>query len=287
MTAVAELTSRLTGHGDGDVRGDSHDQENGYDAGQYHDPKITGATIGQVYDSYADSYEDGAEETRQRTFQRDVFNRFPHHGFTLDLGCGTGGAGMLIRQSPLNSSSASGNVGGPGDASTRPNVYVHGVDVSARMLNRPWCVRYYDSTQRGLIQDVLMDPDAAWLQHAVRTGAAESGGLSAGPVVDHITCFGALHFLDPSQFEAVLSRVFVLARRSVMFDIDDFCPFYMQHVLENLGEGFRNYNHMAAYRKFGTPPGWAKVAEEEAVLYRMENCGVDVRGVLVRFERVD
>ncbi|KAH6632832.1 hypothetical protein F5144DRAFT_264474 [Chaetomium tenue] len=254
------------------VRGDSHDQEDGHNAG--HDFKITGTTIEEVYDNYADSYEDGAEETRLRSFQREVFAQFPHHGFTLDLGAGTGPVGMLIRESPLNASS------------TQSKVYVHGVDVSTRMLKAPWCVQYYDSTQQGFIQDILMDPNASWLQHAVQPGAAKSCSVS-GPAVDHITCFGALHFVNPTQFEAVMNRMFTLARRSVMFDIDDLSPAYLQHLLEKLGEGFRNYNHMDAYRQFGTPPGWAKVVEEESVLYHSENLRVDVRGVLVRFERVE
>lgn len=272
---ATQITSRFAGHGDacvnGGVRSDSRNQEGGHDACH---PRTTETTIGEVYDNFADSYENTIEETRLRSFQREVFAQFPHHGFTLDLGSGTGVVGMLIRQSPLNASS------------TQSRVYVHGVDVSTRMLNTPWCVRYYDSTQQGFIQDILMDPDASWLQQAVQPGAAQSCSVS-GPAVDHITCFGALHFLSPKQFEAALSRMFVLARRSVMFDIDDICPFYMQYILEKLGEGFRNYNHMAAYRKFGTPPGWVKVVEEEAVLYHSPNVGVDMRGVLVRFERVE
>jgi hypothetical protein len=116
----------------------------------------------------------------------------------------------------------------------QPKVSVHGVDISTRMLNTPWCVRYYDSTQQGFIQDIITDPNASWLQHAVQTGAAKGCSLST-PVVDHITCFGALHFLNPTEFDAVLSHMFVLARRSVMFDIDDICPAYMQHILRSAG----------------------------------------------------
>lgn len=278
---ASEPTNRFPGHGD--MRGDSHGQADGHDDG--HDPRTMGATIEEVYDDFADRYEATAGMTKMRTLQHDVFNQFKHHGFTLDLGSGTGVVGMLIRQSALNSSSASSN-GGPGGASMQPKVYVHGVDISTRMLNAPWCVRYYDSTQQGFIQDTLVDPNASWLQHAVETGAAKSYSLS-GPVVDHITCFGALHFLNPTEFDAVLSRMFILARRSVMFDVDDLCPVYIQHVLKSVGEGFRHYNHMATYRKFETPPGWAKVMEEEAVLYHSPNVGVDVSGVYVRFERMD
>lgn len=284
---TAEPTSRFTGHGDGpvndDVPGSSHDQVDGHGTG--HDPKTTGATIEKVYDKFSTGYEDSIKETKLRAFQREVFTQFPHHGFTLDLGCGTGVVGMLICQSPLNSSSANSNVGFDG-ASGQSKVYVHGVDISTGMLNTPWCVRYYNSTQQGLIQDVIMDPNEPWLQHAVEFGSAGNLGLS-GPAVDHITCFGALHFLNPTQFEDALSRMFMLARRSIMFDIDDICPAYMQYALEKLGEGFRHYNHVAAYRKFGTPPGWTKVVEEETVLYHSPNAGVDVRGILVRFERVD
>ena len=92
---------------------------------------------------FVNSYEDKIEETKLRRFQREVFSQFPHHGFTLNLGSGTGVVGMLIRQSPLNSSSANSKVV-PGGTSIQSKVYVHGIDVSTRMLSTPWCVRYYE-----------------------------------------------------------------------------------------------------------------------------------------------
>ncbi|KAL2131061.1 hypothetical protein VTI74DRAFT_5600 [Chaetomium olivicolor] len=261
-----ELTSRSDGCGDsyGDGDGDGDGQG----------AKISGTTIEEVYDSYADSYEVGSEETR-----------FPHHGFTLDLGCGTGAVGMLIRQSALNSTLVNNNVN-LDEASHQPKVYIHGIDISTGMIKTPWCVHHYNSTQHGLVQDVLMDPNAAWVQHAVVNGGAKNPSL-ADPIVDHITCFGVLYFLKPTEFEAVLSRMFRLARPSIMFDIDDVCPMYVDHLLEKHGEGFRNYNHIAAYRKFGTPLGWAKVVEEDTVICHSLNVGVDVKGILARFERVN
>jgi SAM-dependent methyltransferase len=240
------------------------------------------STIEEVYDNFADIYELGAAATRLRTFQRDVFKRFPHHGFTLDLGCGTGPVGMLIRQSPLNSASVDSNAD-PDQASHQPKIYVHGVDISTRMLDLPWCEQYYDSTEHGLIQDALMKPNAEWMKYA---GAHHQGAASPSPMVDHITCFCALHYLNPTEFAGALDRMFALARHSVMFDIDDVTPTYIDDLVKMHGEGLRNYNHVAAYREFGTPVGWAKVVEEEAVLYRTPKLLVDVRGILVRFERV-
>ncbi|TKW51333.1 hypothetical protein CTA1_10988 [Colletotrichum tanaceti] len=38
---------------------------------------------------------------------------------------------------------------------------------------------------------------------------------------DHIACFNSLHYLSPVFFTAVLSRMFMLARKSVSFEVDD------------------------------------------------------------------
>jgi hypothetical protein len=61
--------------------------------------------------------------------------------------------------------------------------------------------------------------------------------------------------------------MFALAQRSISFDIDDLTPSYIDRAVEKAGEGFRNYNHVNAYRQFDIPQGWAKVVEEETVLY--------------------
>ncbi|KAK4102287.1 hypothetical protein N658DRAFT_495638 [Parathielavia hyrcaniae] len=161
------------------------------------------------------------------------------------------------------------------------------------MLKSPWCTLHYNSTKHARLQDVILldhtGPKPAWMQHAITTsrktttapGNQNSTQTPPNPMVDHITCFGALHFLTPAEFDAVL------ARRSVMFDVDDLCPEYLDYALARHGEGFRNYNHVAACRRFGTPAGWTKVVEEETVLYHSPDVGVDVRGVLVRFERAE
>ena len=288
---MIDPTSRSDGYGDGDRDGDGYgdghgDGRSGDDEhGTGHSVDLSGTTIEEVYDKFADSYQVRTEETRIRGFQREMLNKFPHHGFTLDLGCGAGPVGRLIRESFLNSALVDSNTNRT-KVSKQAEVYVHGVDISTNMLKQPWCIRYYDSTQHGFIQDVLLDPSADWMEHTVINGREQNPTLSES-MVDHITCFGALHFLNPTEFEAVLSRMFALARRSVMFDIDDLCPMYINYLLEKHGEGLRNYNHVAAYRKFGTPLGWTKVVEEESMIYHSPSVGIDVRGILVRFEQVD
>ncbi|KAK4118624.1 hypothetical protein N657DRAFT_651094 [Parathielavia appendiculata] len=278
--------SKVESHGDGGDHNNGPSHHDGHGTGS-HGPGIGCTTIEEVYDNWAGSYEVTASVGRERSFPRDMLSQFPHHGFTLDLACGTGAVGMLIHQSPLNAAFVNSNVDPP-KASHQPKVYIHGVDISTKMLSSPWCALHYDSTEQGLIQDVIKNPNAAWVQYAIANeGAARPSPSLTEPLVDHITCFGALHFLNPAEFEAVLSRMFMLARRSVMFDIHDLCPTYLNHVLEKVGEGFRNYNHVAAYGKFGTPSGWTKVVEEETLIYHSPNVGVDVKGIMVRFERVD
>lgn len=98
-------------------------------------------------------------------------------------------------------------------------------------------------------------------------------------------CFGALHFLDSVLLNAVLSRVFMLARRSVTFEVDDLSDEYIGGVVEKHGALCFNANHVRAVEEFGVPKGWALQLREWEKLYVSPTTNGEVGGYVMRFER--
>jgi ubiquinone/menaquinone biosynthesis C-methylase UbiE len=80
-----------------------------------------------------------------------MFGRYRHEGYTLDLGCGTGIVGKLIHDNEMNDES---------------EIYLHGIDISERMLQSPWVQELYDSKEQRWINLSMLDPDADWAQKA-------------------------------------------------------------------------------------------------------------------------
>ena len=101
---------------------------------------------------------------------------------------------------------------------------------------------------------------------------------------DHIVCFGALHFLDTVYLNAVLARMFMLARKSITFEIDDISQEYIDEIKKNYG--FSNANNVEATEEFGTPKGWKKVHHKQEFMYKSPATNIDVSGYAMRFERI-
>ena len=208
--------------------------------------KAKGATIAEVYDHTADKYDNVASATNFRHWLVKYIAEYDYSGTVLDLACGTGGTGMLFHEAGWDAC-------------------VSGVDLSPLSLQTAQVRNHYmEPITVGYVQEEIMR-------------AAE---------YDHITCFGALHFLNRTEFNAVLARMFMLARKSVAFDVDDVSPEYVDLIVGRFGEGLRNHNNVAAYKRFGTPKGWRKAVEEEIPLFHSPSVQLDVTGIVVRFERV-
>ncbi|GIK02914.1 hypothetical protein Aspvir_006979 [Aspergillus viridinutans] len=141
---------------------------------------------------------------------------------------------------------------------------VFGIDLSPCMLEAPNIKKYYKEVRVGPMQDLIM-------------GAGEH---------DHITCFGALHFLDTVHFNAVLARMFMLARKSVTFEVDDLDDAYIQGILRKHGDLTFNANHVQAVAEFGIPKGWKRVYSERHFLYSSPTTKTDVYGYAMRYERL-
>ncbi|RLL99262.1 hypothetical protein CFD26_106825 [Aspergillus turcosus] len=137
---------------------------------------------------------------------------------------------------------------------------VIGIDLSPCMLEAPNIKEYYKEVRVGPMQELIM-------------GAGEH---------DHITCFGALHFLDTVHLNAVLARMFMLARKSVTFEIDDLDEAYIQEIKQKHGDLTFNANHVQAVEEFGIPKGWKRVYNERQFLYSSPTTKTDVYGYAMR-----
>ena len=181
------------------------------------------------------------------SFIREEMMRFDWSGSVLDLACGTGWLGKCIREAGHSAR-------------------VTGVDISPKMAASEACREYYE-------RPVVIEP-------------MESNIMSAEPnVYEHICCFNGFQFLEPSTFTAVLSRMFMLAEKSVSFETDDLPQEHLDLFKERSGGGLM-YNNMETGRRFGTPMGWRKVLERPSKLFHSPHFGGDVHGCFFRFERV-
>lgn len=210
--------------------------------------KARGSTIAEVYDSCIETYDQVSATTNIYKWQVSYFATYDYSGTVLDLACGTGGIGKLIHQK-------------------NPGAKITGVDVSTRSLQTPQVLEHY-------LQPTII----GYLQHEIMRFKADS--------FDHIVCFGALHFLDRTEFMASVSRMFMVSRKTVTFDVDNVSIDYINSILKCFGEGLRNYNNIEALRRFGTPKGWKKAVDEEISLYYSPSVQVEVTGRLVRFEKI-
>ncbi|MCJ1246355.1 hypothetical protein MMC30_003562 [Trapelia coarctata] len=208
--------------------------------------KAKGATIAEVYDHTADKYDSVAATIPFRHWLVKYLAEHDYSGTVLDLACGTGGTGKLIHEAGWDAR-------------------VSGVDLSPLSLQSAQVKQYYtEPITVGYIQEEIM-----------RAGE-----------YDHITCFGALHFLSRIEFNAAVARMFMLARKSIAFDVDNVSPEYIDLIVSRFGEGLRNHNNVAALKRFGTPKGWRKAVEEEIPLFHSPSVQLDVTGYVVRFERI-
>jgi SAM-dependent methyltransferase len=212
------------------------------------DFKTQGKTIAEVYDNAADMYDDIQAKMDIRAWQINYFASHDYSGTVLDLACGTGGVGMVIHQ-------------------TNPTALISGVDVSAHSLQKPYVLQHYT-------QPITV----GFMQNEIWKYKENS--------FDHIVCFGALHFLDRTEFMAVVARMFSIASKSIAFDVDDVDDTYINAIVKCFGEGLRNHNNTVALQRFGVPNGWKKVVDERQSLFYSPSIHTTVFGQLVRFEKI-
>ena len=168
-------------------------------------------------------------------------------GTVLDLGCGAGHLGELLHAA--------------GSASD-----IVGVDLSPGMTAAASVQKFYR-------QPVIIEP----VQDFIFRGLEES--------YDHVACYSTMHFFDIRTCTAVIARMFMLARKSVSFEIDDLSPEYLEGFSKYADGRWSNWNNTCVGRRFPTPKGWRKVQDEYGYLYHSVHLNLDVHGRFFRYEK--
>jgi hypothetical protein len=104
---------------------------------------------------------------------------------------------------------------------------------------------------------------------------------------DHVACVNGTQYLTPVFFNAVLARMFMLARRSVTLNVDNQPQEHLSIVNTRAGEAASIFNNTPTMARFEVPQGWKKVLDQEQLLFRSRTSGCDVRGRYYRFERIE
>lgn len=116
--------------------------------------------------------------------------------------------------------------------------------------------------------------------------------LAGAPMHDHVVCFGSLHLLQPFDFASTISQLFLRARKSVTFDVDDLSQTYVQGFpnasSEKCWEKLEyNHNNVAQMFRFGVPYGWKAVVNgDRRFAYRSLVMKEDVYTHSFRFEQM-
>lgn len=198
-----------------------------------------------TYATYASTYDAEVSTFPYYTILRDLVTNFDWRGTVLDLGCGTGLLGELLHQK--------------GDP-----VRIAGVDLSPHMTDTPAIAAHYDKPVRmEPVQVAIMRPDT----------------------YDHVACFGTVVYLSGVDFTAFLARTFMIARKSITFDIEDVSQDYLDKSARDTSI-LPSYNHTAAFRRFRIPEGWRIVHDEYGLLYHdSHETGCDIFDTMIRMER--
>ncbi|KAL4883822.1 hypothetical protein BJY04DRAFT_216157 [Aspergillus karnatakaensis] len=241
-------------------------------------PSDTGTDLGDLpnlaaaYDAYAPTYDvDG----------QALVEKFEFEGIVLDLACGTGYFGRILRKhqsrqmnpwqddqvEDFDRASESGNL----DDGTSRATHLTGCDISPGMARLCSETGAYDLVRLGHIQ----------------TSLSEYPFLLQHDAMDHIVCFGAAYLLSFEELTFMLVSCFASARRSLTIGVDEVPDAYSEY-MDGLGMGYlRGNNHVAQMDQlFTEPPGWRLVSRDRRFSWTWPD-GKDVYAVFYRFERVE
>ncbi|KAL8973713.1 MAG: hypothetical protein Q9197_002048 [Variospora fuerteventurae] len=204
-------------------------------------------TIASIHDQIATYYDKTSRTEPLELMIAENARSFHWAGSVLDLGCGTGYLGELLHA-----------------AGSRSEMV--GVDLSPGMTAAASVQKYYR-------QPVNIEP----IQDFIFRGAEGS--------YDHVACYSTLHFFDNPTCSAIIARMFMLARKSVSFEIDDLSPMYLEEFSKYADGRWSNWNNTCVGNRFPTPPSWKKVQDEYRYLYRSVHLHSEVHGRFFRYEK--
>lgn len=227
---------------------------------QKNDEKDRARGIAAEYDQIAPKYDSAylPKSTAEKVLS-SLVSRLDFSGSLLDLACGTGIIGRLIREHHEHSA-----VDGTRNGTRSRHV---GVDISPEMAHA--CEQAgYDECLVGPMQEVL---------------PRISGQF------DHIVCYQAIHFVNTFELSLVLSRCFQLALKSVIIGVDEIPDELNTRVreLKPPTSFLISTNHIREIHDFGVPRGWKLALEERHFGWTSPSVGVDVYTTVFHYERVD
>ncbi|OKP09898.1 hypothetical protein PENSUB_4729 [Penicillium subrubescens] len=200
----------------------------------------------KVIDSYATfqpQYDESMTPTPYFRFMQKLTLDFDWTGTVLDLGCGTGVLGTLLHEK-----------GAP--------FSIMGVDLSPEMTQSPAVLSYY-------VSPVTVGPLQTTIMKSIE--------------FDHVACFGALGYLPEPDFIAVLMRMFMVARKSITFDVGDFSDVSPDTDPDDALMLWNN--HLKTWKNFRVPVGWRFACNEYGLYFHDEQKGCKEVGYMVRLER--
>ncbi|TDZ16437.1 hypothetical protein Cob_v010804 [Colletotrichum orbiculare MAFF 240422] len=199
------------------------------------------------FNDFSTRYEAAWDMPTIQTVRSVISVDYDWAGSVLDLACGSGFPGNALFNAGWTSS------------------VITGVDICPEMATSDRAKRYYQ-------QPINIEPIEEFI-------------MDAGPY-DHIACFNGFQYLSPVVFAATLSRMFMLARKSVTFEVDDTPQEHIDRTKSRIG-CVAIHNNTEPMSRFPTPRGWRRVLERSQLLFHSPNTGVDVHGTFYRFEKVD
>lgn len=181
---------------------------------------------------------------------------FDYGGTVLDCCCGTGALAKFAVEKGVYTQSR-----------------LYGIDISPRM------------TAVRAVKELYVQP--------ITIGTLQATALQRGiEAYDHVVCFGSFHLFTRHDFIASLALMFLAARKSVSFDVDDLSPTYIAGAVtvtqKEEGSSWENFNNnnVAAAMAFGVPKGWRSVVwNSRRFAYHSPHMHEDVWTHSFRFER--
>ncbi|KAG0623732.1 hypothetical protein M758_3G197300 [Ceratodon purpureus] len=208
------------------------------------------ALVAATFDNFSPTYDSQAK--RHSKIEQATESLVTAHDFSgsvLDLGCGTGVFGRKLymhqKQHGMSPSSVVGN------------------DISHGMVEKNPIPESYQGYKMGPLQDVVMNLTESF---------------------DHIVSLSTFQYLDEVTLSAVLARIFLVARKSVTFTIDEI-PELQNELLEKASlKHMQARNHIAQVEAFGVPRGWRVAARERAFGWTSPSTNTNVFVTTFRFE---
>ncbi|KAG6001998.1 hypothetical protein E4U21_003582 [Claviceps maximensis] len=199
------------------------------------------------YDSWSDTYDESWRSSGLCKMQDYTVANFDYSGSVLDLGCGPGGLGRLL------------------DAHGVKTTEIVGVEISAGMLCAPDIKKYYKKPLWNCsIQEYVMK----------------------NVQFDHVVCFSALLFLDAAEVNTALTRMFIIARKSISIEVENLTDDVIAFMKKDAGPHFHMENHVKMVERFGVPGGWKLVHKQKGAVYPSPASDGNVEGYIARFEKL-